>query len=284
MRLQSLIVTGVAAASVLALTACNPAKIGEHRNERPMVAAVRLDCPDRQGDLTRVSVAGDGRSCAYTGDAGEQVTLQLIALNAKPAQAVLAELEAELKQGAASPSALETANQDGSSAAPAANPSPAGGDVAAATDAAGDQAKANAGSDSDENDREEAHVNLPGLHINTRGDRAEINMPGVHINADGGKARVNVDRPGGRLLSINADEQGAEIRTGDITARNVNATYLLASKEGGKLGDRAVGYVARGPVTGPLVVGVVKSHGFRESHDDLLHAVRRLVRRNVQRS
>ncbi len=282
MRLQSLIVTGVAAASVLALTACNPAKIGEHRNERPMVAAVRLDCPDRQGDLTRVSVAGDGRSCAYTGAAGEQVTLQLMALNAKPAQAVLAELEARLKQGAPSPSALETANQDGSSAAPAATPG--GGDVAVATDADGKQAKADAGSDSDENDREDAHVNLPGLHINTHGDRAEINMPGVHINADGGKARVNVDRPGGRLLSINADEQGAEIHTGDITARNVNATYLLASKAGGKLGDRAVGYVARGPVTGPLVVGVVKSRGYRDNHDDLLHAVRRLVRRNVQRS
>lgn len=282
MRLQSLIVTGVAATSVLALAACNPAKIGEHRNERPMVAAVRLDCPGRQGDLTRVSVAGDGRSCAYTGEAGEQVTLQLMALNAKPARAVLADLEAELRQAAPSLSALDNANRDGSIGSPAATSSSASGDVAAANVAAGDQAKADA--DSDENDGEEAHVNLPGLHINTHGDRAEINMPGVHINADGGKARVNVDRPGGRLLSINADEQGAEIRTGDITARNVNATYILASKDAGKLGDRAVGYVARGPVTGPLVVGVVKSHGDRDNADDLLHAVRRLVRRNVQRS
>lgn len=265
MRLQSLIVTGVAASSALVLTACNPAKIGEHRNERPMVAAVRLECPERQGELTRVSVAGDGRSCAYTGDAGEQVTLQLMALNAKPAQSVLSDLEAELKQGV--PDTSPTPNAD----AP-----PASSNVLASPEEDEDGDKA-------DRDGEHTRVNLPGLHIDANGDRAQINMPGVHISANGDKAQVDVDKPGGRLISIKADNRGAEIRTGEITQRNVDATYLLAAKDGDKAGERAVGYVARGPVTGPLVVGVVKSRGDRDTADDLLRSVKRLVRRNVDR-
>lgn len=282
MRLQSIIVTGVAVASALALGACNPAKIGEHRNERPLVAKVRLDCPDRQDELTRISVAGDGRSCGYTGESGEQVTLQLMPLNAKPAQTVLTDLEATLKRGAPGVSAAESSIETRSNWTAAS--ASAYGNVEVSTGSEHDDGQAKAEpSDSDENEHEDAHVNLPGLHINTHGNRAEISMPGVHINADNGKARVNVDKPGGRLVSINADEQGAEIRTGEITARNVNATYLLASKAAGKEGDRAVGYVARGPVTGPLVVGVVKSRGDRDNVDDLLRSAKRLVRRNVER-
>lgn len=270
MRAALMGVTG--AAAVLMLTACNPAKIGEHRNERPMVAATRLDCPARQGDLVRNSLAADGRSCGYAGPKGQEVTLELVALNGRAPQAVLTELETELKQAAPQAAAFSAADSAGA------------GTGADAADKDGDTDGDRVGDrGGDGNSGDEAHINLPGLHINTDGDRAQVNLPGVHINANGDKADVQVDKPGGKLVSIHADERGAEVRTGEITAKNVNASYVLASKEAGQDGSHAVGYVARGPVSGPLVVARVRSQGETHDGDDLLRSVHRMVDRNVRK-
>lgn len=250
------------ALGALTLGGCHPAKIGERRNERTLVTAQRLDCPERQDDLTRTSMSPNGRTCAYTGQDGREISLQLMALNARAPRAALDDLEAELKRT---------------------GPQLASPDRSGVTALASASSNATASDDGD-GDNDEAHIDLPGFHIDAQGDRAQVSLPGVHIDANDGKAVVRVEKPGGTLVSIHADDDGAEIRTGDITEKNVDATYLLASKgrDGSERG--ALGYVARGPVGGPLVVATVKSRGEKVDADDTLKSVRRLVGRNVHRA
>lgn len=252
------------AAAGLALCACHPAKMGERRNERPLLVSSRLMCPERQGELTRSEEAGDGRSCRYAGEDGAEVTLQLASLDGRTPQAALADMEAKLK--AETPQLAARGSE---------------------SDETGAKATANAvGAKDDDGDKdgdEHTTVNLPFLHIETQGDHARVNLPGVHINANGDKAEVQVNKPGGKLVSVHADDQGAEIRMGDITAKNVDATYILARKGGDADGEHAVGYVAKGPVAGPLVVALVKSRS--EDHDahNLFRSVHKLVSRNIRR-
>jgi len=58
------------AALALALAACKPPT--PRHKARPEASGVvtSLDCPARQGGLERVSVAADGRSCAYSDQKG----------------------------------------------------------------------------------------------------------------------------------------------------------------------------------------------------------------------
>jgi hypothetical protein len=79
------------AALPFALSACQPVK-----------PITRLDCPETQGRLTRVSAASDGRSCAYRADGDLVLNLQLLPVKGSPA-AALEPLEADLraKAGAA---------------------------------------------------------------------------------------------------------------------------------------------------------------------------------------
>lgn len=262
---------GMVAAAV-AMSGCNPARIGERRNEKPYVAAARLDCPDTQGELRRQSTAPDGLSCRYAGDAGETVDLRLVSLQGRTAASALQGIEQELRAAIPAAAAADRA---------AAN---ADADEADADARQGDRVAVSA---TDRDGRDEAHIDLPGFHVNTNGDKAEVNLPGLHINADGDKADVQVNRPGGRLASIHASDGGAEVRTGDVGPKNVDASYILASDAAGPDGARSGGYVARGPIGGPLVVAVETRRSRHDESDgdhDSLHDARRLVKLNVTRA
>ncbi|SFK65680.1 hypothetical protein [Caulobacter sp. UNC279MFTsu5.1] len=265
-------------AALLALAACSPKVEVAHKDRKgpgrhePLRAISRLDCPDKQGELTRVSAAADGRSCAYQGSNAE-VTLRLVSLDGGDAEAALAPIEAELKT-------LMPAMRSSS-------PPPPPGH-------AGDGA---------------AHVRLPGIRIDAHDKGADIKIGGLTINANDDTAEVKVAKnvtirdgdatkkvtervSGGNSnvsvktsdddegdIDIHANDDGAQVRQrrrGD----GVRATLILASDKSTS-GYRVVGYEARGPKGGPLAVAVVKAKGRDGSDHDIFEDMKTLVRRNV---
>ena len=267
------------AASLVALGACSPridthherpARPGKHE---PLRAISKLDCPEKQGDLKRVSVASDGQSCAYQGQNAE-VTLRLVALNGGDAEAALAPIETDLK-------ALMPTMK-----APPPPPPP------------GEKARG-----------ESARISLPGVKIDAHDKGADIKIGGLTINANDGSAEVKVSKnvtirdggaekrvservSGGKStvsvksstddegdIDIHANDDGAQIRQrrrGD----GVRATLILASDKATS-GYRVVGYEARGPKGGPLAVAVFKAHGRDGSDHDIFEDMKTLVRHNV---
>lgn len=270
-----------AVASLVALAACSPRIDARHdRSPRPgrhepLRAISKLDCPDRQGELKRASVAADGQSCVYEGRNAE-VTLRLVTLNGGDAEAALAPIEADLKT-------LMPAMK-----APPPPPPP------------GEKARG-----------ESARIDLPGVKIDAHDKGADIKIGGLTINANDGSAEVKVSknvtiRDGGREkriserasdsgskstvsvksstddegdIDIHANDDGAQIRQrrrGD----GVRATLILASDKAAS-GYRVVGYEARGPKGGPLAVAVVKARGRDGSDHDVFEDMKTLVRHNV---
>jgi len=250
-----------------ALTACHRAEQRqpqEHRLGRrePVRVIDRLDCPERQGELRRVSVAADGQSCAY--ESGQaSVDLRLIRLGGDDAEAALAPIEAELKGIMPTPPSPPTPPRTGKSG------------------------------------RNHTSIHLPGVNIDTHGDSADIRIGHLTINSDGGAAEVKVnknvgfkgddakgavniaadDDHGEGDVAIRASDGGAEIRArkgGDI----VRSTLILANDKAPK-GYRLAGYEARGPKGGPLAVAVVKAKTRDTDDHDLFKDMKALVRHNV---
>ena len=73
--------------SALALAGCT--------REAPRAVA-KLDCPAIEGELTRISIAEDGKSCAYRSSDGAEVNLELTPVVGTP-QETLAKIEADLR-------------------------------------------------------------------------------------------------------------------------------------------------------------------------------------------
>lgn len=252
-------------AGVAALSACHRTEQPkEHRLGRrePMRVIDRLDCPEQQGALRRVSVAADGQSCAYESAAGS-VDLRLVRLNGGDAEAALSPIEAELKGVMPPPPPAPKPPQDA------------------------------------KGDKNHASIHLPGVSIDTHGDTADIRIGHLTINSDGGAAEVKVNKnvsvkSGGEKATVNitADEEhgdgdvairasdgGAEIRAkkgGD----DVRSTLILANDKAPK-GFRLAGYEARGPKGGPLAVAVVKAKTRDADDHDLFKDMKALVRHNV---
>lgn len=226
----------------------------------PIRVIDRLDCPQQQGQLKRVSVAQDGQSCAYASSTST-VELRLVRLNGGDAEAALAPIETELKAVMPTP--------------PAAPKPPRG--------------KTGKGHTS---------INLPGVKIDAGDDGADIRIGHLTINSDGGAAEVKVnknvnvrgdDAHGAVNVSANdehdgdvtikADDHGAEIRAkkaGDI----VRSTLILANDKAPR-GYRLAGYEARGPKGGPLAVAVVKAKTRDTDDHDIFRDMKALVRHNV---
>jgi hypothetical protein len=269
----------LAAASLLALAACSPKVEVSHDDHKvsgkraPLRAISKLDCPDRQGELTRVSAAADGQSCLYAGQNAE-VTLSLVALNGGDAEAALAPIEADLKGLMPAMKAPPT-------------PTPPDGKPRG----------------------ESARISLPGIKIDAHDKGADIKIGGLSINAndDGAEVRVakNVtvrdgdtvkhvtERTSGGNSNVsvkasNEDEGDTEIHATDDGAQirqrkggdGVRATLILASDKATS-GYRVVGYEARGPKGGPLAVAVVKAKGRDGSDHDIFEDMKTLVRHNV---
>ncbi|TCS15023.1 hypothetical protein [Caulobacter sp. BK020] len=269
----------LAATSLIALTACSPKVEVAHKDRKPhgkhepLRAITRLDCPDRQGELTRVSAAADGQACVYAGQNAE-VTLKLVALNGGDAEAALAPIETELK--ALMPAVKSPPPSPPTSGKPR-----------------GDSAKISLpGIRIDAHDKG-ADIKIGGLTINANDDTAEVKVAKNVTVRDGGTTRTVSERASGGNanvsvkssddeegdVDIHATDEGAQIRQrrrGD----GVRATLILASDKAAS-GYRVVGYEARGPKGGPLAVAVVKAKGRDGSDHDIFEDMKTLVRHNV---
>jgi hypothetical protein len=244
-----------------------------------MQVNARLDCPERSGDLTRSGAAADGMSCTYVGPGDETVALQLTPLSGAEPQAVLTKIETQLKVDA---------GLAGIAPPPPAPPAPA----AKAKDwDAGGQAKDDddkddddshvAASDEDASSRDHTKIDLPGLHISTNGDKADVSLPGLSIHANGDKAQVHAGW-WGRSATIEGHDGGATIRIGRADKSGVDSMLIMTSDSPGPSGYRTVGYLAKGPPAGPLVIAVFKAKSDHHSDHDLAgDGLKKLMRHNV---
>ena len=245
-----------------------------------------LQCPETIGVLTRKgSAQAGGTTCLYSGPRGAEVTLQLISLTNQTADAVLGRFENTLSADMPHTTAELRASTDADRAQIAADEARAQADVAAvAADAA--RVEADAAADS-------AHVRAPGMAVDAQGDRARVRLPGMSVDADGDKASVRIGgfsinaddstesvdiSSSDESVSVQAHDDAAEIRTrapGDATRR----TYLLTDRTPADQGWRLVGYEARGPVGGPIVIATVRAKD-RDS-DGVFDSAKDLVTLNV---
>lgn len=286
----------MAGAAAVSLAACD--RNGDSPFAPRMRAVSKLDCPDRTGDLRRVSTAPDGKSCNYTDSDGSEVTLQLVAVSGnpdaslKPLETSLASLVPSINEPTApaqpatpaDPKAAKQAEKDAKAA-----------EAAAASDAAVDAAATvtddrNSASDEDNLDidaDDNVEVDMPGIKVHTKGENADINVFGVHIDADDSHDKVHVQKVPksgyGRSLIVDANDNGAVVRMGHTSRSNYRGTVIYAMDRAGPQGYYTVGYVARGPRKGPLVVATVKSKTEKDAdihgHEGIFHDATRLVRR-----
>ncbi len=206
----------------------------------PLRVVSRLDCPNEQGELSVRSVAGDGASCAYTDPQGAEVDLSLVKLNGADPQTVLAPIETALQAEMPASSTQSASHQ------------------------------------------------YPGTHDK---DRVDIDVPGVHIHADENGA-ANIQTPGATVtasanggavvhakgVNINTNDNGAQVRIKESGA-GTRSMFLLVADTPGPHGYRYVGYQARGPESGPIVIAQFK--GKTEDSDELRHEADKLLERNV---
>ncbi|WP_158915344.1 hypothetical protein [Caulobacter sp. S45] len=256
----------LATTALAGLAACHPV---EHRNpgarifaERPYKVGDRLDCPSTVEELTRTAQAADGRSCQYSGPRDELVDLTLTALNGRDPTAVLADTQKGLEGYIGAPT--------GGAGTSGASPSkPDGNKISVHT------------GDGDGDDH--AKIDLPGIHIDADNGKASVRLPGLTVNANNGDAHVRTGWGPYKNMQVDAHDGGAEIHAGDVTDAGAKLFYLLASDTPGPDGYRSVGYMARGPRSGPLVVAVFKEKAVERDHSRLAASgIDALVRLNVR--
>lgn len=216
------ILFAAASAAAVGLSACAPVVSYQgvevsSAGRAPLKTLAALDCPDREGALTRTARAPDGRRCDYAGPAGETVSLRLVALDGRTPGEALAPTKAALAE------LVPLATR------PIAPIDPA--DTTERTD-----------------------VDLPFIHVHSRGPRSEVKVFGVKVSSEGDYSEVRTNL-GLKHTVVHAGPKGAEVVAEDIGRTNVDMVYVLAADAKTPSPYTAVGYVARGPVGGPLVVG-----------------------------
>lgn len=239
-------VLGAAALAALA-SAATAVHAGPSSDGPPLRVAATLDCPAAEGSLTRTAQAPDGQSCEYRGSRGDTVSLRLVALHGRTPSEALGPMRADLH-----------------ALVPVYPESPPARDD---DDQAGDR----------------ADVDLPFIHVHAIGDQADVRLFGIRISSRGHDADVDVGH-GHRRSVVHAGMRGAEVIADDVGRNNASLVYVLAANRREESGYRAVGYVAKGPVTGPLVVGEFRSRDKRHESADGDHGdIGRLIDRNLKR-
>ena len=256
--------------AMTALSACGEGvRISSTRSEVSDAKGVlkvvdALQCPQTMGSLTRKgSASAEGTVCTYVGPRGAEVSLHLVPLDGATPADVLKAFEQRLSRDlpravdaleeAAAAEAVETGTAMAEASASA--------ETAAGPDApGGDRASVRAPGVAIEAEGDDATVRLPGLQIETRGDKASVRIGGFHIDADDsdGSARISGSSGDGDNVSINARNNAAEIRA-SAGGEATRTSWILTDNRTSESGWRLVGYEARGPVGGPLVVATVRS-------------------------
>lgn len=261
------------AASALALTAaaCSP---------KVPAARAALDCPAKQGDLTRTSAAGDGKTCTYATSDGAEVTLQLVAVQGG-VDTTLAGVEKTLlaDRTAAAPGEATSADKAASDATTKAAQQ---ADREAREDAGGAGVNGGArgvtmkiestddGLDVDTDANEVTRVELPGVHIvaNDADDTAQVKIGPLSIDAGGDSAKVRIRRD----VRLRGEAFSRE-------KRGIRATFIYTGDDL-PAGYRFVGYEAGGPKRGPITVAVVKARSDGPDGGEIYPDVKKLVRKN----
>jgi hypothetical protein len=268
------------AASALALTAaaCGP---------KVPAARAALECPMKQGELTRTSASPDGKACTYASEGGTEVTLQLVS-TAGGVDPALTTIENNLLAARGQPAAAKPGQTP---AEPAEAPAVAadGAAARAAKEAAADTKGLNIDGQIDGKHVDSVHVEMKdGKTTIKEGDGSvtRVDLPGIHIVADDEKDSANVKL--GPVM-INAGDDNAQIRIRrDVRLRGeafnpekrgMRATFIYTGDDLAG-GYRYVGYEAGGPKRGPITVAVVKSKAEGPDDSGLHSAVKRLVRMN----
>ena len=114
---------------------------------------------------------------------------------------------------------------------------------------------------------ERTDIDLPFFHVHSVGDHAEVRMFGIKVHSEGQNADVNVGH-GHRQTVVHAGADGAEVLAEDTREKQrPPMVYVLAAERRAASGYWTVGYVAKGPSKGPLVVCEFRSTHKRASHD-----------------
>ncbi|WP_374600114.1 methyltransferase type 11 [Brevundimonas sp.] len=203
-----------------------------------------LQCPQTLGTLTRKGSATEqGTVCTYGGPRGAEVILHLVSLSGTDSTAALKAFEdrlsASLPQAVAGIRAQNSAQNS------------------AAATASGDSASVKAPGVDIQAEGDKATVRLPGISIDADGEDASVNIGGFNVEANDAGANVDI-QDGGDSVSVQANDAATVVRTaaaGDATRAN----WILTDNRPSVEGWRLVGYEARGPAGGPIVVVTVRS-------------------------
>lgn len=242
-----------------------------------------LQCPQTMGSLTRKGTAhAGGNVCTYVGAKGAEVSLHLIRLETTSVDEVLQSFQTRLSgEMPLTIARLRAAEEAAAADAAAADLEAARADVDAAhaDAAAADSTTVQVPGVHIESHGDTAEVKLPGINIQSHGDRSHVRIGGINIQSSDGSGTVDI-RTGEDHVSIQSHADSTEVRTstgGDAT----RITWILSDPEASASGWRLVGYEARGPQAGPVVVATVRS---RDSERGRVFAdARDLVTLNVGR-
>ena len=236
------------AVAVAAASAASLAHAGVRTDGPPLRAPAKLDCPVETGDLTRTSQSPDGQWCDYAGRGGETVRLRLAPLNGQTPSQALAPTRAQLH-------ALAPVYRN----ATPANYSDRPGDT--------------------------ADVNVPFVHVHSDGDKADVRLFGIFHIVGHDHHNADIDAGQGRKHAVvHAGLHGAEVIADEVGTTNASLVYVLAGNHRYASGYRAVGYIAKGPVSGPLVVAEFRSPVNNHRDNDGGHNdIDRLIDRNLDR-
>ena len=223
-----------------------------------------LQCPDSLGVLTRKGLAAaGGANCVYGGPKGSDVVLHLVRLNGRSVDDVLRDFETRVSADLPQTSARLAPSPPAEQATTAA----ANGEETASVQAPGVNIQTRG---------EDASVRLPGLRIETQGDNASVRIGGINIQSkDGQNTRTETS-----TVSVESNNESSRVRTRAPGAAT-RMTYILSDDQPALAGWRRVGFEARGPAGGPIVVAVARSKD--RGDGSVFEDARELVTVNVGR-
>ncbi|NBB15887.1 hypothetical protein GVN21_11020 [Caulobacter sp. SLTY] len=285
--MKRMLMTAVGCGAIaLTLGACESrAEYRAKRDAREALKVIsRLDCPETQGDLKRVSAEADGQTCTYSG-ADAEVTLKLVAVSNEPAKA-LEPIEAEVRglfAPVADPAAPETPEPPAKPAEPVAS----GKTTKETVKFPGVSIETEEGDGVDK-----ARIRVPGVSIDADGENAKVRVAGMEITANEDTNEVRIvrekwrDGDEGNIVIDGADAHidGDGFSMGGKRKRGFRTTFVKTDETAGAAWTTA-GYEAQGPTRGPLVVAVVKSKKPRDGtgSNSLFKDATALVRHNFEK-